>query len=70
MSKPNSTGARAHQHAAAARKKPGLACERGDRVLRCSRGTLTAKIHLASDGSCRYCAAEAVEINRPDGPVV
>ncbi|WP_426682781.1 transposase [Streptomyces krungchingensis] len=52
----DSTIVRAHQHAAGARKKGALADEPGDHAIGCSRGGLTPKIHLATDGGCRPLA--------------
>lgn len=52
----DSTIVRAHQHAAGARKKRAPAGEPSDHALGRSRGGLTTKIHLASDGNCRPLA--------------
>ncbi|MGX8910204.1 IS5 family transposase [Streptomyces netropsis] len=60
----DSTSCRAHQHAAGARKRPpGVPGRRGrsaqhrdDEALGRSRGGLTCKIHLASDGGRRPLA--------------
>ncbi|MGW0670661.1 IS5 family transposase [Streptomyces sp. NPDC002746] len=50
----DSTIVRAHQHAAGARKEMGTpASEPGHHAIGRSRGGLTTKIHLASDGRCR-----------------
>ncbi|MER5959872.1 IS5 family transposase [Streptomyces longhuiensis] len=53
----DSTVCRAHQHAAGARKKgaPGRT-EPGDHALGRSRGGLSTKVHLASDGLARPLA--------------
>ncbi|MFJ8505094.1 IS5 family transposase [Streptomyces avermitilis] len=48
----DSTIVRAHQHAAGARKKGPRPASR-DHAIGRSRGGLTTKIHLASDGRCR-----------------
>ncbi|MEV0599903.1 IS5 family transposase [Streptomyces sp. NPDC050315] len=60
----DSTSRRAHQHAAGARHRPAQisgrrgqpAHHRPDEALGRSRGGLTTKIHLASDGGCRPLA--------------
>ncbi len=60
----DSTSCRAHQHAAGARRKASADTEKGstprqhrrDEGLGRSRGGLTSKIHLASDGGCRPLA--------------
>ncbi|MEU9221047.1 IS5 family transposase [Streptomyces sp. NPDC048376] len=60
----DSTSCRAHQHAAGARRKAPRTPEkrstprqhRPDEGLGRSRGGLTSKIHLASDGGCRPLA--------------
>ncbi|WP_423835767.1 IS5 family transposase [Streptomyces longhuiensis] len=52
----DSTVCRAHQHAAGARKKGLQATEPGDHALGRSRGGLSTKVHLASDGLARPLA--------------
>ncbi|MEV7817780.1 IS5 family transposase [Streptomyces flaveolus] len=52
----DSTIVRAHQHAAGARKKGAPPGEPADHAIGRSRGGLTTKIHLASDGRCRPLA--------------
>jgi hypothetical protein len=55
----DSTSCRAHQHSAGAHKTKPRVPKRGrrpDEGLGRSRGGLTSKIHLASDGGCRPLA--------------
>ncbi|MFI8266560.1 IS5 family transposase [Streptomyces sp. NPDC085665] len=52
----DSTIVRAHQHAAGARQKGLRQASRPNHALGRSRGGLTTKIHLASDGRCRPLA--------------
>ncbi|UQI46137.1 IS5 family transposase [Streptomyces sp. HU2014] len=61
----DSTVCRVHQHAAGARRRPARipgrrrspARHRDDEAIGRSRGGLTTKIHLASEGSCRPLGA-------------
>ncbi|WP_331740408.1 IS5 family transposase (plasmid) [Streptomyces sp. NBC_00015] len=72
----DSTSCRAHQHAAGARRKAPRAPKkrstsrqhRPDEGLGRSRGGLTSKIHLASDGGCRPLALLVTPGQRGDAP--
>ncbi|MFE5539890.1 IS5 family transposase [Streptomyces sp. NPDC056492] len=65
----DSTVCRAHQHAAGARKKgdPGRA-EPDDHALGRSRGGLSTKVHLASDGHARTLALRITAGQAGDAP--
>ncbi|MFI1067586.1 IS5 family transposase [Streptomyces spororaveus] len=65
----DSTVCRAHQHAAGARKK-GLQAkaEPDDHALGRSRGGLTTKVHLASDGHARPLALRVTAGQAGDAP--
>ncbi|GGZ36476.1 DDE transposase [Streptomyces inusitatus] len=64
----DSTIVRAHQHAAGARQKGAPAGEPDDHALGRSRGGLTTKIHLASDGRCRPLAFVVTPGQAGDAP--
>ncbi|WP_412566613.1 IS5 family transposase [Streptomyces chartreusis] len=64
----DSTIVRAHQHAAGARQKGPRSASRNDHALGRSRGGLTTKIHLASDGRCRPLAFHITPGQAGDAP--
>ncbi|MFE2579637.1 IS5 family transposase [Streptomyces sp. NPDC059378] len=65
----DSTVCRAHQHAAGARKKGPLGrAEPDDHALGRSRGGLSTKVHLASDGHARPLALRVTAGQAGDAP--
>ncbi|WP_435813806.1 IS5 family transposase [Streptomyces tauricus] len=64
----DSTIVRAHQHAAGARNKGAPPGEPDDHAIGRSRGGLTTKIHLASDGRCRPLAFALTAGQAGDAP--
>ncbi|MFE6629311.1 IS5 family transposase [Streptomyces rochei] len=64
----DSTVCRAHQHAAGARKKGIQAAEPDDHALGRSRGGLSTKVHLASDGQARPLALRITAGQAGDAP--
>uniref|UniRef100_UPI0040403AE3 IS5 family transposase n=1 Tax=Streptomyces sp. f51 TaxID=1827742 RepID=UPI0040403AE3 len=64
----DSTVCRAHQHAAGARKKGLQAAEPDDHALGRSRGGLSTKVHLASDGHARPLALRVTAGQAGDAP--
>ncbi|WP_399937020.1 IS5 family transposase [Streptomyces sp. BBFR25] len=65
----DSTVCRAHQHAAGARKRgPLLQAEPDDHVLGRSRGGLSTKVHLVSDGHARPLALRVTAGQAGDAP--
>ncbi|WP_406052699.1 IS5 family transposase [Streptomyces virginiae] len=64
----DSTICRAHQHAAGARKKGLQAAESDDHALGRSRGGLSTKVHLASDGRARPLAVRVTAGQAGDAP--
>ncbi|MFD8315773.1 IS5 family transposase [Kitasatospora purpeofusca] len=65
----DSTVCRAHQHAAGARRTgPPVGAEPGDHALGRSRGGLSTKVHLASDGNARPLAVVVTVGQAGDAP--
>ncbi|MGY5014305.1 IS5 family transposase [Streptomyces sp. 900105755] len=64
----DSTVCRAHQHAAGARKKGLQASEPDDHALGRSRGGLSTKVHLASDGHARPLVLRVTAGQAGDAP--
>ncbi|MDV7220066.1 IS5 family transposase [Streptomyces prunicolor] len=65
----DSTVCRAHQHAAGARKRGLQARPNPDHALGRSRGGLSTKVHLASDGHARPLALRVTAGQAGDAPV-